>query len=285
MTLFHGTYKDHVQPFYSEEPLDYFLYRPLAYGIVRLTYWLPFNPNHFSFIGLGVAVLSGYFISLGSLESYIIGGFGILVVGVLDCCDGMIARMKKNGSELGELIDMFVDVLSSICFFTGVFISTFKNNFNYSLTIAVIAAATTIIIHVGYNNYYKKQFAYAQKGFFYDKEIDSQKYDRKVVELTRVKGHLFERLLILLYMRFIKIQFNTYRPTSISTHEYIGMQKKILPLWGIISGSSHLTILALSLITNELKTGILVILICGNIWFVFCFFVQRRALKYLEGHN
>lgn len=283
LTQFTGTYKDHVRPFYLEEPFDYLFYRPLAYLMVRATFRLPLSPNHISAAGLLTAITSGYFLSRGDAASYVWGGVGILIFGVLDCCDGMIARLKKNGGEFGELVDMFVDALASLCFFTGLLIGLTKNDFDVSVTFFTLATIPTLLIHAIFYNYYKKQFFYAQKGFLLDEQKERQALERRASELKKENGNKFDRFLLFLYLSFNKAQTKFSKHNEYSSEEYIEIQKKVMPFWGVISGSSHLTILALALLLNKLETGLVFMVFWGNLWAILAFSVQKGALKALVG--
>ena len=119
-------YKKNTKEFWQEEPFDFFFYRMAAFLMVKLTYKLPLRQTTFLLLGLITAIFSGFTLSKGTHDSFALGGIGIIVFGIFDCCDGMLARMKKNGTKYGPLIDMVVDVLSSISFFTGLTIGLSK---------------------------------------------------------------------------------------------------------------------------------------------------------------
>lgn len=69
------------------------------------------KPNHLTFIGLIVGVISAYFIATGKL---IIGAFVLLLSGFFDMLDGALARNQKLttpfGGFLDSVFDRYVDV-------------------------------------------------------------------------------------------------------------------------------------------------------------------------------
>ena len=155
---FISDYKKNVKDFCLEEPMDYFLFRPLAFMVLKLTQRLPLRPNHFSIFALCSALVAAFFLSQGTDISFAIGGIGILVFCVFDCCDGMMARMKNNGSKYGDLIDMFVDLLSSIAFFTGTYIGLIAQDQTYSSAYLVWIGGIALLIHTSIYQFHKDQY-------------------------------------------------------------------------------------------------------------------------------
>ena len=154
-------FRKNVREFWQEEPFDFFFYRFFAYLIVKSTYILPLNPNHFSLLGLVTAIFTGVKLAEGTRESFILGGLGIFLFGVFDCCDGLLARMKGNGTKYGALIDMVIDVISALSFYSGVTIGLVKSSevFTWELTFPMLSMFA-VAAHAGIYHFYKKQFVF-----------------------------------------------------------------------------------------------------------------------------
>ena len=159
---FYGEYKKNVRPFWREEPFDYVVYRPLAFLVVKGTYGLPLAPNHFSLLALLTALVSGLCLATGTPVGFFCGGIGIFLFGVWDCCDGMLARMKGNGDRYGQFVDMFVDVLSSLCFYGGLAWGLKKTGVLYPWL--ALLSGIAVCFHAGIYNFYKKQFFFYEAG-------------------------------------------------------------------------------------------------------------------------
>ena len=56
-------------------------------------------------------IAAGVSFSRGDYRYFILGGVFYGLANVLDCLDGMIARVKKNGTKTGRLIDGYVDYI------------------------------------------------------------------------------------------------------------------------------------------------------------------------------
>ena len=271
---FFSDYKNNVKEFRLEEPMDFLFYRPFAYIIVKLTLFLPLNPNHFTVLAVLSALGAGVALSQGTREGMLLGGALILLFGIFDCCDGMVARLKKNSSKYGDLIDMFADSISNIFYFTGLFIGSKKMFPQGYVPYLIVASIIVLSIHVTLYNYYKKQF------FFYrdknpegrNRELDQ--YRRDYEELKRNSKWNFNRLLLGLYLKFAKAQKDPEESDLFDMDRYVECNRSILPLWGVIAGSSHLTILAIALVLGNLNVFFYFTLLLANLWMILITIVQ-----------
>lgn len=273
----YADYKKNTKDYSLEEPLDFFFYRLLAYIIVKLTYRLPLTPNMFSLTALSIAIFSGYSISQGTREGFITGGIGIIVYGILDCCDGMLARMKKNGSVYGDLIDMFVDLLASINFYTGTFLglSTIYAEDGSKFPYMIWIAAACLLVHVSIYSFYKKQLVFYQSGNPQGRKRELDFYKRELEKLKREKKQYFNQMLLFLFLKFSDQQKDENNRVEYHKEYYAVYNKKILPFWGIISGSSHLTMLAIGLIFYSVDIYIYFAIFFANMWLFLSYVIQN----------
>lgn len=272
-TLF-AEFKRNTKGFCLEEPFDFLIFRPIAFLIVKLTYSLPLGPNHFSFMALVVSLAAGYHLASGSAEGFVYGGVGIFIFSVLDCCDGMIARMKKNGSEYGNLIDMFVDLLSSTSFYVGLYLGLGKSSDFFPLHYFAMISAVFILIHVSIYNYYKKQYFFYAEGNPDGRNREIDLYRRNLDKLNSQKGRFFDKMLLYLFLLFSKAQKDSSHTTLYDVQNYINCNKKILPMWGVVAGSSHLALLSFSLMTHRVGIYFIFSIVLFNLWLVFVTVVQ-----------
>ena len=88
-----------------EERLDVGVFRPMAFLLVRLLTPTSITPNQITLLSIVVGVAAGWAIGLGTPASMAWGAFGVLLYNVLDCADGMLARVRKLRSPLGYVLD------------------------------------------------------------------------------------------------------------------------------------------------------------------------------------
>lgn len=97
-----------------EEPIDYWLHRPLGYVVARLSYPLPVSPDA---ITVG-SILLGWAAAACLLASFPyhtqVGALLILASTVFDCADGQLARMRKSSSVFGRMLDGSADALVAV---------------------------------------------------------------------------------------------------------------------------------------------------------------------------
>ena len=281
-------YRQNTKSFKLEEPFDYLIYRPLAYLIVKLTYRIPLTPNHFSFAALVSAFIASYFMAQGTKIDFAIGGIFIVIFSTFDCCDGMLARMKKNGSKYGMQIDMFIDLISNIAFYVSLFIGMHQQQNEYPLEYLSFACAICILIHASIYNFYKKQFQFYSDGNPDGRKRELNAYKRDLENLNKMPGHYFEKLLLKLFLFFSDVQKDEDKIPTYDPKKYVDVNISLLPLWGSVAGSSHLTFLALALILNEMPIYLYFALVISNIWIFLVHFIQTNVNKSLlnpAGHS
>jgi phosphatidylglycerophosphate synthase len=266
-------YRRNVREFRLEEPFDFILYRPIAYLIVRLTASLPLTPNHFSLLSLASGVGAGWFLAEGD---FFWGGVGIFVFSILDCCDGMLARMKNNGTRLGVFIDMFVDALANIAFYLGLYLGLAEVQRSFPLHYLAPLSIVAITVHASAYHYYKKQLlSYIDRNPMARKE-EIEAYRREYERLKKRKGAWGEKLLLRLFLLFSKLQKDEQTVPLFDIDRYPKNNKNMLALWGVIAGSTHLMILAGSLLAGIVPLYFFYALIFGNAWFVAMMAIQHR---------
>lgn len=87
---------------------DYFS-RPLTYMLVNYT---KITPNQVSIISFLFILTSAYLFLKGGYNNILIGSFLAFVYNILDMIDGMIARLKKKSSLMGQWLDGILGYIS-----------------------------------------------------------------------------------------------------------------------------------------------------------------------------
>lgn len=89
--------------------------RPPAALLVYFLARTPITPNQVTFLATLVCAAAGAIIALtpGSWTGLVIGALVFELSFVLDCVDGMLARLKKIASPLGHLLDFLMDELKA----------------------------------------------------------------------------------------------------------------------------------------------------------------------------
>jgi phosphatidylglycerophosphate synthase len=91
--------------------LDRWLNRHLSRPLTRVLLRTPLMPNHVTLAGVLIGIWGGLLLGSPTIAG-VLGGVAALVLsGVLDCCDGEIARIRFAESRIGHLLDVVGDTL------------------------------------------------------------------------------------------------------------------------------------------------------------------------------
>ncbi|MEG1539105.1 MAG: CDP-alcohol phosphatidyltransferase family protein [Muribaculaceae bacterium] len=115
-------YKQTLKSLDTEEPIDLMFYRPIGYAWALLCAKLGVVPNVITiasiFLGVGAGILFYY----NHLWLNIIGMFLLIWANSFDSADGQLARMTKQFSRIGRILDglsgdlWFITIYLAICF-------------------------------------------------------------------------------------------------------------------------------------------------------------------------
>jgi phosphatidylglycerophosphate synthase len=95
---------------------------------------LGFGPSFWTWIGLGLSIISAIMFSLHSpaigvdwYTATFLGSLFLILAGFFDVVDGAVARVTKRTSPLGGYLDSVLDKVSEIVVFVGILIGNFTN--------------------------------------------------------------------------------------------------------------------------------------------------------------
>ena len=96
-----------------QDPLNYYLYHPLAWQLARLLARTPLTPNTVSVLGAAMVVAAGAaYTELAWPVSAALGMALHMGWHVVDGADGDLARLTGRSSPIGEMVDGLCDYLS-----------------------------------------------------------------------------------------------------------------------------------------------------------------------------
>ncbi len=107
-----------VRPRELQDPLNFYLYHPLAWQLARVLARTPLTPNMVSVFGGLMVVAAGYaYAQPGWPVPALIGMALHMGWHVVDGADGDLARMTGRTSPIGEMVDGLCDYLSHIALY------------------------------------------------------------------------------------------------------------------------------------------------------------------------
>lgn len=284
-------YKSSLKKIEVEEFFDLFFYRPLAFLLVKAIYSTNITPNQLTVISMVFGVIGGFFYSNGNHNSFIIAAVLILIYNVVDCSDGQLARLKKNGTAVGRILDGIADYVVSVAAYFGIAFG-FANSSSNPLLWWIITAGAGFsnalqsglldFYRTRYLDYTIKRVSVLDDGIkFFEEE-----YER----LKNVKRNYFDKVVIWIYLWYSKVQQKVTNPKSnhesinhnISAEEYSRKNRLLIRLWTFLGPTTQWTFLIITSVLNRLDIYLLGILIVGNILAIILYFFQYRVDKSLK---
>ena len=271
-------YKSALKNVYAEEPLDVYFYRPLAFIIVKTFYKYPITPNHYSLFAFIAGASSGYFFAQGNAHGYFFGALLFLTYAILDCCDGMVARMKKNGTEFGRIIDGVVDYTTNIIVYSTLAYGMSKSHFLGPVqpwVLVVIAGISKADHSITYDHYHTEYLSYENgSGGFVAQELENVK--RRMEESERNDTPFLKRLGLRVYFIFTSLQAGGQGKAQFNPREYCERNLHTLRMWSALGPAVHIALLILAFLFNTPNLLFFYSIIFGNLWLVMMYLYQTK---------
>ncbi len=88
-------------------------------GIVRTLTFLHINPNHLTFLGFLMSIVTAWLFARGH---FIAAGAMLIITGLFDMVDGMVARQTRSETPFGAFFDSVMDRYSDLIVYIGLII-------------------------------------------------------------------------------------------------------------------------------------------------------------------
>ncbi|HQG56866.1 MAG TPA: CDP-alcohol phosphatidyltransferase family protein [Bacteroidales bacterium] len=241
-------YKKSLKLLEVEEILDVYFYRPLAFLVVKLVYPTRITPNQLTFAAISAGVTAGFFYASGTRKGSIIGALFFLLFNILDCSDGQLARLKKNGTPEGRIIDGIADYISEFAVFAGIAIGFHKSSDQpHFLIILLVLSGMSIMVQNIMVDYYRTRFLDYVQGRTKTLKEGIDEYEKEYALLKNQKGSLMKKLIISLYLKYSALQswFTMKRRSKekifSSPAEYYRKNRIIIRFWVLIGPTAQIT--------------------------------------------
>ena len=278
-------FKQSLKTVDSEEILDLIIFRPISFVLVKLIYNTNITPNQISIVALFFGILTGVLYGFGTHPFFILASASFFLCNTLDCMDGQLARLKKNGTRIGRVIDGFIDYITSISVFLGLGIAMtyITGNGLYSWTLTILAGISKALQNMFFDHYRNMylEYVYKKASSLEDEIIE---YTEEQENLKNVKGKYLEKFLISVYLSYSKFQKNTssYEQLNVSSELYKKKNKLLLRLWSWIGSTTHMVVLIIFSVLNRIDVYLIITVTAGNIIFIILWLWQRNVIKSLS---
>lgn len=233
-----------------EELFDLFFYRPLAFLLVKLIYRTSITPNQLTIAAILAGVAAGCFYAEGSPVSVTYGALFFLLHNIVDCSDGQLARLKKNGSRAGRIIDGLADYISRGAVFIGLGIGYSGDAYHHSIWwLLVVITAISNLTHAALLDYYINRFVdyVLQRKSTFDEELNAFKEEYNAMKGQKNKW--LDRFIIRSYINYSALQTEiigkkvAVKLFQTTPQDYYQRNKALARFWTLIGPSSQATAL------------------------------------------
>jgi hypothetical protein len=195
-----------------------------------------------------MGIIAGCFYSQGAQICFIVGSIFYLLFNVFDCSDGQLARLKKNGTHTGRIIDGIADYIAVTAVFIGVGIGFAAKSENPAFWWTMLAlAGLSNIIHSVLVDYYRNRFldyVLERKNMF---EEDLEDYKKEYEAVKDDKSKWLTKIIINIYLKYMAFQRSIAAKKKdeklfkTTPQQYFQKNKALIRIWVLLGPTSQIT--------------------------------------------
>lgn len=269
-----------------EEALDLFFYRPLAFLLVKSIYKTKITPDHLTLGAIVLGLTGGFFYAFGLPHTSIVGAIFYILFIIFDCSDGQLARLKKNGTKIGRLLDGIADYIVVAAIYVGLAIGYAQKGGNPSTLLILLGlSGVSITIQSLLVDYYRTRFldiVLDRTNTFKD---GINEYRTEYIKIKKQKGKWLEKNIILTYLIYSKIQRSLIgrkkRESTVTASplDYYDKNRALIRLWLVMGPSAIRTWLIVCSFIGRFEIYFWVTIAGFNILAIILGLIQRRVDK------
>ncbi len=272
-----------------EEIIDLYFYRPLAFAFVKAIYKTNITPNQLTVLSMAVGVMGGICYGLGNPQAVAVGAllYGLSIV--LDCSDGQLARLKKNGTRLGRILDGLIDYVVSLAMYIGIGIGLAPESQDaWIWWLLLLSAGLSNLFHSAVLDYYRNRFTDCIQGTSSTKDDDFLGFKREYEALAGMRGQRLRQTTIWLYLKYLTLQkrittrWDEAKISPTSSQDFYSRNKIALRLWTFLGSTTQGTLLIVTSLLDRIDLYFWGMIVVGNIWAAVMYAVQNRIDQRLE---
>lgn len=279
-------YKNSLKMAEVEEPLDLVFYRPIAFGIVKLIYRLPITPNQITFLSLAAGLVAAYEFSVGTGTALIAAAIWYAVANVLDCCDGMLARLQRSGTPLGRLVDGISDWVIAVAIFVGLGIGLQAATGDPTIWYLVVAGGIASGLHAMVFDSRQQEYITNVRGKQSYQTFELDKTKAELRQLEESGGSWSRRGVLQVYLQYLRVQERVQvqpgSPKQFSPEVYRHHNRQIMRWWTVLGSTTNRSLLVLAALFGAPAAFLWIVVIAGNLFLLFMLLQQRNVRRRME---
>lgn len=188
----------------TEEHIDIYFYRRIGFAEAKFAEKLGITPNAITIASIFIGVAAGICFYPTNIWTNIIGLLLLVLANSFDSADGQLARMTKQYSQLGRILDgmagdfWFISIYVCICLRTNQTVEWFAAH-SWVVWVLAVSAGVCHAFQAAMADYYRQMHLLAVNG---KSELDSSE---ALVE-KRAQARGVQRMIMALYTGYTRCQ-------------------------------------------------------------------------------
>lgn len=275
-------YKQSLKMVEAEELLDLFIYRPLGFIFVKMISPFPITPNHISLMAMVFGIIAGIYYSMMTRDTVFLAGVFYSAYYLFDISDGQLARLKKNGTRLGRIIDGISDYVTHLAVYIGLGIGLAANSNDPLVSwLLVIGTLISLLTHAVLVDFYRNRYmAYATgtTGLYGE---DLEAFKEEYSDMKNKGGMHISRSIYWLYFKYLSLQqlfSNSENSEDILNKfdkaDFLQRNRLVIRLWTLMGTATHITLLIVTSFLFRLEIYLWGIITVLNFYAMFMVTIQ-----------
>jgi len=185
-------YRLSLKPKETEEILNQFFNRPLAYLTAKLFHKLKSSPNFVTMLSMAFGVSSGFLFAQGEYHYVLAAAILLELMIIFDCADGQLARMIRRSSPLGKTLDGLADITTHMAIFYGVAFALYRELGSVYPFFLGLVAQLSMYFHIILYDHFKNVFSFETDDFQVGSRVTRRQIKVKALPQDQVElGKLY----------------------------------------------------------------------------------------------
>jgi hypothetical protein len=265
-------YRKSLKAIEVEELLDLIFFRPLAFVFVLAVYRTSLTPNAVTVLATIVGVAAAIWMGIGSQPALVTAALLLILYDVLDCSDGMLARLQQTGSRIGRILDGAADYVVTVAFYAGIGVGFASHSATPAAAWALtIVAGLSNALHSGLVDFYRNRYLDYKLQRVSVLGDDLEEFRQEYQALRKEKGRVGEKILLWIYLQYSALQglavprrARAAGAAEIPAGTYLQKNRRLMRWWTFLGPTTELTLLILGCLAGRIEIFLWVIVICGN---------------------
>lgn len=132
----------------------------------------PISPNQISILSLIPGLAASILFSTGQAWGFLIGAICLQLYEIIDCCDGEVARYRRQTSSTGKYVDMLVETVVHPFVYVGIALgiaTASPNNYKIAFLLGIATIVGTILYEI-VQHFSKHYILFMELYWFLEKE-------------------------------------------------------------------------------------------------------------------